>query len=521
MTTKDNVLNLFSAECRSGCCQSDTMKRVLNSRKRIKKRLRNVNNQRKQFNKMSIRGKSMFVAASSATADRTENNHHAIKNTYLYPFTSDPYATTVLCSPCLQQHLNADNEAWTVLTEKSNAVALTQDVTRFVTAMTHIAHTKQNDVPAIVFTKQQLSTFAEVMQLKYPQYNDNNTSRDGVIFYSHQVVLNGQTISLTHRTSNISPKKGNYAVIVSKTDLDKCITESKNKVKVKYIYAYTGKPLTVEEGSPRHDLFVLLSLSVKLKPNKCDFSPNDGMHRLLRNMKNNILDTINHYQSLGEYFGHGMHASFERGQSVGPYASKQTTLQCQEQYDSAVTRVLSLVSTASQTLAKSAKCNVMEASYVNALLNKNAAEALNGLSHTVGTSNAVQLSPLCHKSKSLNITALNICVNASTKKYHTEDDQTYTLIIKPHQEECSSKRGAFMYKVNNQRKLWTSMNEPIATLFNARFTVHRQKLTHRDQHSLFWNIGCYSNRRFDQHTCALLRKEFHKVLGDLGKIFHD
>lgn len=520
MPTKDNVLNLFSADCRSGCCQSDTMKTVLNSNKRIKKRLRQVNDQRKQFDKMSIRGKSMFVAASSRTAAQTVNNRHAIDKTYLYPFTSDPHATTVLCSPCLQQHLNADNDAWTVLTETSNAVALTKDVTRFVTAMTHIAHTKRNDVPAIVFTKQQLSTFAEVMQLKNPQYYDNNTSRDGVIFYSHQVVLNGQTISLTHRTSNISPKNGSYAVIVSKTDLDKCITESKNKVKVKYIYSNTGKPLTVEEGSPQHNLFVLLSLSVKLNPNKCDFSPNDSMHQLLRNMKNNILDNINHYQSLGEYFGHGMHASFERGQSVGPYATKQTTLRCQKQYDSVVTQVLSLVRTASQTLTVSANCNVMEASYVNALLNKNVAEALNGLSHTVGTLNEVQLPPLCHESKSLNITALNICVNASTKKYHTEDDQTYTLIIKPHQE-CSSKRGAFMYKVNNQRKLWTSMNEPIATLFNARLTVHRQKLTHRNRHSLFWNIGCYSNRRFDQHTCALLRKEFHKILGDLDKIFHD
>ena len=135
MPTKDNVLsvlNLFSADCRSGCCQSDTMKTVLNSNKRIKKRLRQVNDQRKQFDKMSIRGKSMFVAASSRTAARTVNNRHAINKTYLYPFTSDPHATTVLCSPCLQQHLNADNEAWTVLTEKSNAVALTQDVTRFV-----------------------------------------------------------------------------------------------------------------------------------------------------------------------------------------------------------------------------------------------------------------------------------------------------------------------------------------------------------------------------------------------------
>ena len=124
----------------------------------------------------------------------------------------------------------------------------------------------------------------------------------------------------------------------------------------------------------------------------------------------------------------------------------------------------------------------------------------------------INLHPLCKGNISAMYPSFNACLDASTDVPHTENDQGFTMIVVP--EQHSVNRPFFEFQLSNLI-LQTYMSNRIIIYFNARLLAHHRILNrqkHKQTRSEFWNIGCYANRKFEQHSYTLMVRIFEDVL---------
>ena len=103
-------------------------------------------------------------------------------------------------------------------------------------------------------------------------------------------------------------------------------------------------------------------------------------------------------------------------------------------------------------------------------------------------------------------------VDGQTEQYHTEPDCAYTFITVPQQimrsDRQLSQRPFFIFKVDEDRKLFLPLTPHLAFMYNANFLTHRQSyvpLSDKDE-PRFYNISSYSNEKSFNH----LRQSFHR-----------
>ena len=71
--------------------------------------------------------------------------------------------------------------------------------------------------------------------------------------------------------------------------------------------------------------------------------------------------------------------------------------------------------------------------------------------------------------------AAQVCVNASTRDFHTEFDQGPTMICVPAQEDHKSNQFNFCFCVNDSMIIQLKMNPGLCFFFSAAFLTHRQE----------------------------------------------
>ena len=114
-----------------------------------------------------------------------------------------------------------------------------------------------------------------------------------------------------------------------------------------------------------------------------------------------------------------------------------------------------------------------------------------------------------------------VCVNSTTKVFHTEKDCTYTLITVPSQTtpkvENKKTRSPthFMFKLNENEVLALKMKQNVSFIFHGYTLTHRQHCidSYRDnipmeEYQPFYNIGCYGNHRLFKH----IKKSFERLI---------
>ena len=100
--------------------------------------------------------------------------------------------------------------------------------------------------------------------------------------------------------------------------------------------------------------------------------------------------------------------------------------------------------------------------------------------------------------KTFNGTPLRYCahflnVDAETDVYHTERDCCYTMISVPQQENQSSKKFVFKYKVNDQFVIDVDMAPGVSFTYSAYLLTHQQQ---RISGNNFFSIAAYANAKF-------------------------
>ena len=104
----------------------------------------------------------------------------------------------------------------------------------------------------------------------------------------------------------------------------------------------------------------------------------------------------------------------------------------------------------------------------------------------------------------------NLCVNATTKCFHTEKDCTYTLISVPRQKKSMGKF-KFLFQLNDENLLVINLNPDVAVLFSGLLVTHRQTSVRSNKKGnmddIYINVSSYGNQRLFCH----IKKSFERM----------
>ena len=229
-------------------------------------------------------------------------------------------------------------------------------------------------------------------------------------------------------------------------------------------------------------------------------------YRIIKKSKPNILAKNTHHESNGFYASYGNKGSFNKSinSSIGQYANKWTSSKEKKVHldyfaDVYEERIADEIGRAIQDLYRVLpKIKLI-------------------ISPIVATAYELQASK-----KNINIKEgyasksgcwqTSICVNATTGKFHCENNCTYTLISVPKQNTTTTERKIhnyhFLFSLSDKKKLNIPLFHGISFVFSAAFLSHRQ---HRNQFNnskdeSFFNVASYGNKRLFNH----IKKSFNK-----------
>ena len=222
--------------------------------------------------------------------------------------------------------------------------------------------------------------------------------------------------------------------------------------------------------------------------------------------KPNILDSnmVTHHSSRGKIYSFGYQGVFKliENSSVGLYSVRKRYVD-ERQVD------------VENTAATIEKMIGIEMAFATQSLSKIVRQIDRFIMPLLDTANRLQCSNgnILLKKKENECAAMwntNICVNASTGEFHTENDTSYTLITVPQQDFKSQKNCGntynFLFKLNEGNQISLPLIPNVSCLFSGLFLYHRQKGNDSKEqlHKPFVNLSSYGNQRLFTH----IRKSF-------------
>lgn len=112
----------------------------------------------------------------------------------------------------------------------------------------------------------------------------------------------------------------------------------------------------------------------------------------------------------------------------------------------------------------------------------------------------------------LGLSNLHYCVNAETEKFHTEQDQSYTVITVPQQHDMNWKKGNganFEFYINSETTIFLQMIPNTSFMYSGYLLTHRQQLSStKKQKSSFINIATYCSKRLFNNMSKSLERHF-------------
>ena len=111
----------------------------------------------------------------------------------------------------------------------------------------------------------------------------------------------------------------------------------------------------------------------------------------------------------------------------------------------------------------------------------------------------------------LGLANLHFCMNAQTQNKHTEQDQSYTVITVPQQQNLDWNKGHganFEFCINSKCTIFVRMLPNTSFIYSGHLLTHRQQLTQKGNDKIsFLNIATYCSKRlFDNMSKSFQRK---------------
>jgi len=483
-----------------------------------------ITEQLQQFKQLKEHDKRCtYIKLSHESGSLLAKSFYLLSKTsyFLYPLSSNPDASNVLCLDCFKRTLGLTNSStW------KRAIAphaRLKDIPTIADSTDNKSKTKilfdliiymyqrhrQNNT-AVVVTSEDLQHYDHTIILQNPRYKPEKESNK--MYYSKTAIVNGVEQELDEATE--LPQQS-VVVVVSKKSMNKCM--ALNGLKQEYTY-HNCKPQD-------EDTYVILTAISTRDDNPSDFSPSEDDHALFSKYKRPIFPTTqtgrakvtrkNHFGSEGLVYGHG-HTAVYTDKSIGSYATmNQDNSRSFRLFKRSLSSVEHLILSSIGSLNERAHFNLVEHASRTTTQNRDYADMINQLTGIINRSPIV-LDALA--SGTALFPSCNVCINAGTRIFHTEIDQGYTLIMAPYQS--LTKQPRFCFKVCPQAILKVPLTNGKNVLFNARLFTHRQDNTGVNNLRLikFWNVGCYANRKYDNHTHCVFDNELASIFSHISAL---
>ena len=217
---------------------------------------------------------------------------------------------------------------------------------------------------------------------------------------------------------------------------------------------------------------VLLFLCVMGNKNKGDISEvcwNDEAATKLKYSKNNILKSskAKHFDSTGEYYSFGNKGNFGMvdNSSVGIYASKSYTK------SSSNLKAKSIADEMESSSANEVGYAVKNLSGVVPNLHKLLSPVVDVAFNMQATHGDLNIQKV--QTASSGLWQSKVCINATTKKWHTENDCSYTLVSVPNQD-CVQEY-VFFFRLNSSKYIGIPMKSRVSFVSSMKLLTHRQQ----------------------------------------------
>ena len=269
---------------------------------------------------------------------------------------------------------------------------------------------------------------------------------------------------------------------------------------------YERKYVNNNEGTSE-DIYLIVAVVVRMKRNKnCPVFSEEHLVDIYKIHKSNIFNnnTTSHFGSYGIYYANGWKASYnEIGidlSSLGLYATSKkdraSFCKYEEEKDKVNQHLIQANAALNALLENDCAINMASNARIGDELNKAYNEAPNiSRPGWLGKNKKTQLQWL----------STNVCINAGTREFHTENDVSMTEISRPFvkEESCNCKCGfhtTFNFEVSQSYTVPIPLRQGTTILFSGYFLRHRQlnqcvEMGVQCDCDNFINFSAYSNRR--------------------------
>ena len=289
---------------------------------------------------------------------------------------------------------------------------------------------------------------------------------------------------------NLDATKYNYAcAIIDKKDILQC------KYGKQVVFLPSSVRWTTLSG-----MIILIFMQLGCETGT-KWTRDDVLH--LQKCKQSVVGNKNHphFGAKGEYFSFGLSSVYkiDNNSSVGTYSSKQySSYRTQSKVITFSKQIEDkLKSTISSCFKSTSSIFHMGCNWTSASI-----DAAYELQNDYGDIN-INASDFLK----LGTPQLQICINATTNEYHTEFDQSFTLIGVPRQEGKCGGKYYFSFLINDHFEIKIPMKIGVNFMFSALFLTHRQETNQKDLPEHFINFASFLNKKLFSH----IRKSFHRV----------
>ena len=233
---------------------------------------------------------------------------------------------------------------------------------------------------------------------------------------------------------------------------------------------------------------------------------NEDDYNLLRLVKNSIVGNKNtpHFGAAGKYYSFGTNALYkidENKSSIGIYGNNKS------QYEEKNKQIQIQSKWVEEKLKTSLESAVDSQS--NLFLH-----CSNFLSPVMDVAEKMQeehgdINLNFDKFGDIGLYAAQVCVNATTRDYHTEFDQGPTLIYVPAQKKTVRNQYKFSFRINEKLEIQLKMIEHLSFIFSAALLTHRQECDGNEDH-IFFNLASFCNKKLFSH----MKKSFDRVINE-------
>ena len=106
-------------------------------------------------------------------------------------------------------------------------------------------------------------------------------------------------------------------------------------------------------------------------------------------------------------------------------------------------------------------------------------------------------------------------MNAQTQKKHTKQDQSYTVITMPQQQNLQWNKGHaanFELCINSKRTIFVRMIPNTSFIYSGHLLTHRQQLAKKgNDNTSFLNIATYCSKRLFDNMSKSFERNITKV----------